>query len=140
MLYFFKSYDMISSECLGVIFIRIKIKGYLKNITENETIKFEEKGIKNKNKITYSNDNVKNIIKINDNEIILIRDGNDFVNTFVFNKKNSSCNYLIKDNNYDVDIDVNTIMMEISDNIIYIKYVIIDSNCEYEYKIEMSGV
>lgn len=131
---------MISSECLGVIFIRIKIKGYLKNITDNETIKFEEKGIKNKNKITYFNNDIKNVIKINGNEIILIRDGNEFVNTFVFNKKNSSCNYLIKDNNYDVDIGVNTIMMDISDNSICIKYVIVDSNCEYEYKIEMSDV
>lgn len=140
MLYFFKSYDMISSECLGVIFIRIKIKGYLKNITENEIINFETKGIKNKNKITYSNDDVKNVIKTNGNEIILIREGNEFVNTFVFNKKNSSCNYLIKDNNYDVNIDVNTIMMNTSDNSICIKYVIVDSNCEYEYKIEMSDV
>ena len=37
-----------------MIFIRIKIKGYLKNITDNEVVEFEEKGIKNKNKITIS--------------------------------------------------------------------------------------
>ena len=85
-------------KCLEVVFIRVKIKGYLKNITENELCEFEEKGIKNKNKITYANDNIKNTIKINDNVIMLIRDGNDFVNTFVFNKDNSYCNYLLKDN------------------------------------------
>lgn len=123
-----------------MIFIRIKIKGNLKNITEDELFEFEEKGIRNKNKIIFSNDNIKSTIKISDNEIILIREGNDFINTFVFNKKNSSCNYLLKENNYDVDIGINTFILESNDNSIYIKYEIIDSKCEYEYKIEMSDV
>lgn len=127
-------------KCLEVVFIRVKIKGYLKNITENELCEFEEKGIKNKNKITYANDNIKNTIKINDNVIMLIRDGNDFVNTFVFNKDNSYCNYLLKDNNYDVDIDINSSTIEVGDNYIYVRYVVVDSNCEYEYKIEMSDI
>lgn len=127
-------------KCLEVIFIRIKIKGYLKNITENELFEFEEKGIKNKNKINYTNDMIKNVIKINDNEVILIREGKDFINTFIFNEKNSNCNYLLKDNNYDVDIEINTIKVDIRDNWIYIKYLIVDSNCEYEYKLEMSEI
>lgn len=121
-----------------MVFIRVKIKGYLKNITENELCEFEQKGIKNKNKITYANDNIKNTIKIGDNEIMLIRDGNEFVNTFVFNKDSSSCNYLLKDNNYDVDIDIISSTIEVRDDYIYVRYVVVDSNCEYEYKIEMS--
>ena len=125
-------------KCLEVVFIRVKIKGYLKNITENELCEFEQKGIKNKNKITYANDNIKNTIKIGDNGIMLIRDGNEFVNTFVFNKDSSSCNYLLKDNNYDVDIDINSSTIEVRDDYIYVRYVVVDSNCEYEYKIEMS--
>ena len=127
-------------KCLDVIFIRIKIKGYLRNITENKILEIEEKGIKNKNKITYSSDNVRNIIKFSDSEIILIREGSDFVNTFIFNKDNSRCNYLLKENNYDVDIEINTIMINASDDSIYIKYSVIDSKCEYEYKIEMSDI
>jgi len=127
-------------KCLGVIFIRIKIKGYLKNITDNEVIEFEEKGIKNKDKIIYTNDGVKTTIKIDGNKVMLIRDGSDFVNTFVFDKKNSSCNYFLKENNYDVDIDINTLNIDINDDSIYIKYFIIDSNIEYEYKLEMSDV
>ena len=123
-----------------MIFIRIKIKGYLKNITDNEVIEFEEKGIKNKDKITYTNDNVKTTIKIDGNRIMLIRDGSDFINTFVFDKNNSSCNYFLKENNYDVDIDINTLNIDINDDSIYIKYLIIDSNIEYEYKLEMSDV
>jgi uncharacterized beta-barrel protein YwiB (DUF1934 family) len=123
-----------------VIFIRIKIKGYLKNITDNEVIEFEEKGIKNKYKIIYTNDNVKTTIKIDGNKVMLIRDGSDFINTFVYDKKSSSCNYFLKENNYDVDIDINTLNIDINDDSIYIKYLIIDSNIEYEYKIEMSDV
>lgn len=123
-----------------MIFIRILVKGYLKNITDNEMFEFEEKGIKNKNKLTFSNDGVKTSIIIDNDKILMIRDGNDFVNSFVFDIKNSSCNYLLKENNYDVDIDITTIRMDINENNIYIKYVVIDSNCEYEYKIEMSDM
>ena len=90
----------------GSDIIRIKIKGYLKNITDNEIFEFEEKGIKNKDKITFNNNNVKYSIKCNNSEIILIRDGDDFVNTFVFNKKNSNSNYLLKENGYDMDMEV----------------------------------
>ena len=121
-----------------MIFIRIKIKGYLRNITENKILEIEEKGIKNKNKITYSSDNVRNIIKFSDSEIILIREGSDFVNTFVFDKNNSSCNYFLKENNFNVDIDIKTIKLFVNANSIYVNYLIVDSNLEYEYKLEMS--
>lgn len=125
---------------MGVIFIKIKVKGYLKNITENEIIEFEERAIRNKNKITFSCDNVKTTIKINDNDVVMIREGIDFINSFIFNIKDSSCNYLLKNNNYDVDIDINTIDINIGDDSIYIKYLIIDSQCKYEYKLEMSDI
>lgn len=123
-----------------MVFIKIRVKGYLKNITDNEILEIDEKAIRNKNKITFSSDNVKNIIKINDNDIMLVREGNDFINTFVFNNDKSNCNYYLKDNNYDVDIEVTTISMDISDDSIYIKYLIVDSNSEYEYKLEMSDI
>ena len=123
-----------------MIFIKIKVKGYLKNITENEIIEFEERAIRNKNKITFSCDNVKTTIKINDNDVVMIREGIDFINSFVFNIKNSCCNYLIKNNNYDVNIDINTIAINVSADSIYIKYLIIDSQCKYEYKLEMSDI
>ena len=123
-----------------MVFIKIKVKGYLKNITDNEITEFEEKAIKSKNKITYVNDSVKTIIRICDNDIMLTREGSDFVNTFVFNKKNSRCNYFLKENNLDVDIDIITNVIDINDKYIFIKYVVIDSECEYEYKIEMSDI
>lgn len=129
-------------KCLDVIFIRILIKGYLKNISENEIVNFECKGIKNKNKVTYVDNDVRFNIKINDDNVMLIRDGADFINTFIFdkNKKNSISNYLIKENNCDVDIDIDVIDLKIDDDIIYIKYLISESNCIYEYKLEMRDV
>lgn len=129
-------------KCLDVIFIRILIKGYLKNISENEIVNFECKGIKNKNKVTYVDNDIRFNIKINDDNVILIRDGADFINTFIFdkNKKNSISNYLIKENNCDVDIDIDVIDLKIDDDIIYIKYLISETNCIYEYKLEMRDV
>jgi len=125
-------------KCLGVIFIKIKIKGYLKNITDNEILEFEEKGIMNKNKITFTVDKVKTSIKIDDNRILMVRDGIDFTNSFEFNVKNSSCNYFLKENNFNVDIDIKTIKLFVNANSIYVNYLIVDSNLEYEYKLEMS--
>lgn len=129
-------------KCLDVIFIRILIKGYLKNISKNEIVNFECKGIKNKNKVTYVDNDVRFNIKINDDNVMLIRDGADFINTFIFdkNKKNSISNYLIKENNCDVDIDIDVIDLKIDDDIIYIKYLISETNCIYEYKLEMRDV
>lgn len=129
-------------KCLDVIFIRILIKGYLKNISENEIVNFECKGIKNKNKVTYVDNDIRFNIKINDDNVMLIRDGADFINTFIFdkNKKNSISNYLIKENNCDVDIDIDVIDLKIDDDIIYIKYLISETNCIYEYKLEMRDV
>ena len=63
---------MISNEMFGSDIIRVKINGYLKNNTENELITFNEKGIKNKEKISFVFDGVKYSIKINDNDILLI--------------------------------------------------------------------
>ena len=47
----------------GSDIIRVKINGFLKNITENENTFFNEKGIVNKNKISFISDNVKYSIK-----------------------------------------------------------------------------
>ena len=131
---------MISIEMFGSDIIRIKIKGYLKNNTENELLEFDVNGIKNKNKIVYSCDNVKYTVKISENEIILIREGSDFLNTFIFNSRKSKSNYLLKNINYDVDIDIVTLSFINMNNTICIKYRVLDTNCDYEYKIEMSDL
>ncbi len=127
-------------KCLEVIYIRVKVKGHLRNISSSEVSNFDEKGIKNKNKITYNNDNIKNTIKFNNKEVILIREGIDFINTFIFNEEKSYSNYLLKDNNYSFDIDVTTLKVSVKDNSVMIKYKIDETDMQYEFYIEVSEI
>ena len=114
-------------------------KNYKRDIFQGTTVD----GIhKDDLKIFLDDNDVRFNIKINDDNVMLIRDGADFINTFIFdkNKKNSISNYLIKENNCDVDIDIDVIDLKIDDDIIYIKYLISETNCIYEYKLEMRDV
>lgn len=121
----------------GSDIIRVKIKGFLKNITENDNLIFDEKGIYNKNKLSFIKGDIKYNIKLLDNEIIMIREGKDYINSFTFNKKKASSTYTLKDNNYTIkmDIDIKDIII---DNGFYVKYMICDTSCLYEFKLEMS--
>jgi len=118
--------------------IRKKIKGYLKNITDNEYDEIKENAILNKNKINYIKDNIKHTIYLKDKEIILIRETKEFKNILTFHKNRSILSeYIIKENNLCVDIEVKTLELLQSEKEIYIKYEIVDSNTIYEYKIIM---
>lgn len=118
--------------------IRVKIKGFLRNITENDILYFDEKGIENKNKISFIKDDVKYSIKLSDSEITILREGNDYINSFIFNRTKGSSSYTLKDNNYTIDMDIIVKELIINDNSFCVKYLISDTNCEYEFKLEMS--
>ena len=131
---------MISNEMFGGDIIRVSINGYLKNNTDGENTVFKEKGIRTKDKLSFVFDDVKYSIKINDNDIMLVRDGNDFINSFSFSEKSGKSNYYLKEHGYSIDMDVNVDVLVIDDNKIFIKYVIAQTGCEYELMIEMEGV
>lgn len=131
---------MISNEMFGGDIIRVFVNGYLKNNTDGENTVFKEKGIRTKDKLSFVFDDVKYSIKINDNDIMLVRDGNDFINSFSFNEKHGKSNYYLKEHGYSVDMDINMKMFDVNDNKIYIKYVIADTECEYELLIEMGDI
>lgn len=120
--------------------IRVFVNGYLKNNTDGENTVFKKKGIRTKDKLSFVFDDVKYSIKINDNDILLVRDGNDFINSFSFNDKHGKSNYYLKEHGYSVDMDINMKMFDVNDNKIYIKYVIADTECEYELLIEMGDI
>lgn len=122
----------------GCDIIRVKIKGFLKNITEKENLFFNEKGINNKNKISFISDNIKYNIKYSTSEVIMVREGKDFINTFIFHKKNGTSTYTVKDNNYTIDMGIIVKELIIRENFIDIKYIISDTGYEYEYRIEAS--
>ena len=131
---------MIANEKFGGGIIKVKVTGYLKNNTENELLKISAIGIKNKSKITYFDNDVKYTIKIKENEVYLSREGASFFNSFLFNNKKSTSNYLLKENNYNFDLEILTSFIDVKDNHIHINYKIVETNCDYEYQIEMSDV
>ena len=116
------------------------INGYLKNITENTCDNFNIPAIINKNKINYIFNDTKHIIHINNNEIILLRENKDMKNILTLSKNRSILSeYIIKSNNIQVDILVETLDLLIEEDLIYVQYKIPDSNCVYEYRINIGG-
>lgn len=123
-------------NCLVVIIIRKKITGYIKNITEDILENISSNAIITKDKITYLNNDIKHIIHIKNNELILIRETNEFKNILTFSLNRSILSeYIIKKENLCLEINIKTLELSITDKIIYIKYLIIDSNTIYEYKL-----
>lgn len=123
-------------NCLEVTKIRKKVKGYIKNITENKIEEINENAIITKNKITYNSSEIKHTIYIKDKEIILIRENKEFKNilTFKLNKSIIS-EYIIKEKDIHLEINIKTLLLEINSNYILIKYLIEETNIIYEYKL-----
>lgn len=124
----------------GGIFTKINIKGYLKDITNNQTYKINTTAIKNNNQISYYLDKEKYILKIiSSTKLILNRTNNEIDSTLYFElNKVLATTYTLKENNLSIDIDIRTNKIEINKQFIKISYTVIDSNNEYEYYIEMS--
>ena len=125
---------------MGGNLTKIKLKGYLKNITDNEIFEFTTNAIKDKNKYKFIIDKEKYILNIiNSKKILLNRNNDEIESTMSFeeNKKIPSL-YTLKENNISIDIEILTNKLEIKENNIKITYTVIDSNTVYEYNIEMS--
>lgn len=119
-----------------MIIIRKKLTGYIKNINEETLENISSNAIITKDKITYINNDVKHIIHIKNNELILIRETNEFKNILTFSLKRSILSeYIIKKEDLCLEINIKTLELSITDKIIYIKYLILDSNTIYEYKL-----
>lgn len=124
----------------GGIFTKTRIFGFIKNITDDEQIDIDVLGIKQKNTLSYPHEKDIYKIKILSNDKVIIQRNNDLINsTLIFEKgKNSSSFYQIKKEDITLEINLKTKYLKISDNLIDIAYTIIDSNTDYQYKIEMS--
>ena len=119
--------------------MKIKIKGYLKNITENTETQINTTAIKTKNKISYIIDKDKYTINIlSPNKLILLRENNEIKNIIYFeSNKTTQSLYTIKENDLTLEIDIKTINIVINNNNINIIYLVKDSNTKYDYNIEM---
>ena len=123
---------------MEVFFIKIKVKGHLENITEKTKDIIDTFAIKNKNKISYFDNDTSYKITILDNQIILIRDNKEFSHKFIFDIDNiTKSEYYIKELNTSIDILIKTTKLIKTDNQIQIDYEIIDSNNKYSYILDM---
>lgn len=119
--------------------IKVCIKGYIKDVDENTTINFNAFGIKNENKINYVEKDVVNKIVIEKEKIILIRENKEFKNTIVFKLNEETISeYLLKENSFVIELKIYTIQMDISNNLLLINYLVVDSDNQYEFYMEMS--
>ena len=126
------------NSLVEVFYIKIKVKGYLENTTEKTKETFDTHAIKNKNKITYINDNTSYKIEINDNKIIMIRDNEDFSHKFTFDIDNiTKSEYYIKELNTSIDVSIKTIELHQTSKQIKIVYEIIDNENKYIYILDM---
>ena len=131
-----------STELISLeeIYTKLKIKGYLKNITENSENKFSATAIKTPKKISYLIEDEKYILKfISSNKLILIRENKDIISTMYFeiNKTKNSI-YTLKEKNITIDIKITTNVIEITDTSIKINYLVNDSENKFEYYIGWS--
>ena len=124
----------------GEKFMKIHLKGYLKDITNDEIIKIDTFAIKKDNQIIYYLDKEKYIINIvNPTQLILNRVTNEIETTLYFEDgKTKNADYLLKENNLSLKIAIRTNKILLSNQYIKINYTVIDSNNDYDYYIEMS--
>lgn len=120
--------------------MKIKLNGYVKDITNHETTEINTHAIKTKNKISYqSNQELYTLHISSSNQLILNRKTNTIDCTYYFEQnKTIPAIYCIKENDLSLEINIRTDQIERTDNHIKINYTVIDSNNSYEYNIEMS--
>ena len=122
-----------------MFFIKINIKGYLKNITENTQELIDTTSIKKDNKISYIIDNTKYILIIEQNKVTLLRESNEFSNGIVFIENSTTTSeYYLKESSYSLEFNIETTKLIIDKNKIDITYKIIESENLYNYVLEMS--
>lgn len=129
---------MLIEFCGGVI-IKVKINGFLKNITEKETEIINTFGIKKDNTINYiSNDIIYKLI-IENNKITLQRQNDEFSHEIKFEKdKINKSEYFLKELHHSLEFNIETINIKILQDKIDIEYKIKETENIYNYVIELS--
>lgn len=80
-------------------------------------------------------------LNISKEDIILVRENNEFKNTLIFSlNKQTVSNYLLKENNLLIDINIKTKKIEKDNDKITIIYEVMESSETYEYQIEMRNM
>lgn len=122
-----------------MLFIKQKVKGYLKNLTENTEELIDTIIIRKSNIISYIIDNTKYKIIIDDNKITLLRENDEFSHGMVFIENiTTQSEYYLKESSYSLEFNILTTNLNISKNKIDITYKILESENIYNYTLEVS--
>ena len=122
-----------------MFFIKIKVTGYLKNLTENTEELINTQAIKNSNTISYVIDNTKYKLILEKDKITLVRESNEFSHGMVFDEKHKTTSeYYLKENNYSLQFNIITKNLILTNNSINVTYTIEESETTYNYVLEMS--
>lgn len=119
--------------------IKVKVKGYLKNLTENKENLINTIAIKKSNTISYVIDNTKYKLILEQDKIILMRENNEISHGMVFETGHKTLSeYYLKENNYSLQFTITTKDIILTNNSIDITYTIEESETTYNYVLEMS--
>ena len=124
---------------MEVFIIKIKVKGNLKNLTENEKELINTKGIKNNNIISYIHNKTKYKLITNIDSIKLIRENEEIYHEILF-KEHDTCKttYYLKQLNSSLQINIETQKLTISENKINIVYKNKENQNIYQYVLDVS--
>lgn len=121
--------------------MKLSLKSTLYNVEENSELSFNTICLKNKNKITFKNNEDNYTLITKSNKIILNRKNENFESTMYFElNKEIPSTYTLLENNITIDINIKTTNLKIEKNNINIEYTVIDSGDLYIYNIEMSEI
>ena len=122
-----------------MLFIKIKVKGKLINLTENTEEIINTNGMHNSNIISYINNDIKHKIILDNNKVTLLRENNEFTHGMIFEENNKYVSeYYLKEAHYSLEFTILTIKLKISKNKIDITYKILESKAKYNYVLEVS--
>ena len=115
----------------GMILLpKIKIKYSLNNMDKTLF------GIKNDNKIIYKDDDYMVNLSFDHDKVILIRESDEIISEMHFSKK-SSCKYQIKKYNKYVELNLELLKLNVSDNEVEINYKIEDEIINFKMHYEV---
>lgn len=121
-----------------MFFIKIKVKGYLKNITDNTEVPINTTSIKTTNTISYIEDNTKYKIMIDGKKIIFTRENEEFSHGIIFEENiTHPSEYYLKKSNYSLEFNILTTNINITENKIDITYQVIESENIYHYVLDL---
>ena len=124
---------------MEVFFIKIKLHGYIENITKKEKEKVETLAIKNKNNLKFIHNNTTYKITFDRDSIIIMRENEEINHKlhFILNKETKS-EYYIKEYLTNIDVSITTTKLLINEQMLEIHYIVNDSEEKYKYLLEMS--